>query len=98
MIFNILLFIMACTYWFYTGHDIPAYFGFALLLSLYSDKMYFSTLILCSMTITAVIYFFWIDYFSVDNDVLQFGTGIMYMLVVFMKAKRIFDNDQITLD
>lgn len=100
MIFNVLLFMIACIYWFYTGHDIPAYFGFLLLLSLVNDKLYFATLILCAMTITAVIYYFWIDFFAYkpDDDIFQHGTGIIYMLVVFIKAKRVFDNDEFLLD
>jgi len=95
-----MVFLMASVYWYFTGHSVPTYFGFILLLSLYNDRLYFATLVLCAMTISAVIYYFWLDFFAYQpgDEILQHGAGIIYMLVIFLKAKKVFNNDQLSLD
>ncbi|MCW8894216.1 MAG: hypothetical protein OQK48_00330 [Sulfurimonas sp.] len=100
MIFNIVVFLMAIIYWYLTGHIAPALFGIVLLLSLYNDELYFVTLILSAITVGAVIYYFWLDFFAskISGGILEFTPGIIYMLVIFLKAKIVFDNDNSSLD
>lgn len=100
MLLNLLVILMASTYWFYTGHSIPAFIGFTMLLTLYSEKLYFTTLVLSAVVVVSVIYYFWSDYvaYKAGEGVMQVGTGVLYMLVVLIKAKSVFDNDSFSLD
>ena len=101
MIFNIMIFIVASMYWFYSGHVIPAFLGYAfLLIYIYDDELYFTAYAAGILALISVIYFFYSDYVSFEsgNDALEFGMGIIYMLVILMKSKSIFDNDKVSLD
>lgn len=100
MLLNFLVIIVASTYWFYTGHSVPAFIGFAILLTLYNEKLYFTTLVLSAVAVASVVYYFWSDYlaFKEGEGVIEVGTGVIYMLVLLIKAKSVFDNDTFSLD
>ncbi|MCD6433237.1 MAG: hypothetical protein J7L21_04275 [Sulfurimonas sp.] len=99
MIFNIVFFITASTYWYMTGHYLPAIIGYVVLL-MFSEKLTFHTMLVASIGISSIIYYFWSDYFmyKAGDDVLQHGMGIIYMLLLYIKAKKIFDWDELALD
>jgi len=93
---NILVIIVAVMYGFFSGHIIPTALGIVFLAVFsYNDELYFPSLILAIVTIISIIYFFFYDnLFSKTGDAsLEFGTGILYMIVIFFKAKNIFDAD-----
>ena len=100
MIFNIMLFIVASVYWYVTGHFIPAIFGYAFIaVYMYDEELYFASYILGILALFSVIFFFYSDYFFRGSaESIGFAIGIIYMLVVLMKAKKIFDNDDLSLD
>ncbi len=101
MLLNLLVIIVASTYWFYTGHSVPAFIGFAMLLTLYNEKLYFTTLILSAVAVSSVVYYFWSDYLAFkagEAVIIEVGTGVIYMLVLLIKAKSVFDNDTFSLD
>lgn len=99
MIFNLMVLITASFYWYSTGHVVPAILGYILLL-MFQDKLAFSAILMAGAGISAVSYCFWLDYFAYQagDVVLHHGTGIIYILVLFIKAKKIFDNDEFSLD
>ena len=98
MIFNIIFFIMASVYLYYTGHAVPALIGIVILF-MYTEKLAFVALLTAGAAISSIIYYFFADFFAYEaGDVLQYGTGIMYMLVIWLKARRIFNNDEFGLD
>lgn len=99
MLLNILLIIVGSVYWYYTEHAIPLFIGFVLLASLYNDSLYFASLIISAVAISSIIYFFWADIYSyrVYEDTLHYGIGVIYMLVLFLKAKSIFNADRTSL-
>ncbi|MDO9266259.1 MAG: hypothetical protein Q7U00_04155 [Sulfurimonas sp.] len=99
MLLNILLIIVGSVYWYYTEHAVPLFIGLALLVSLYNDSLYFTSLIISAVAISSIIYFFWADIYSyrVSTNTLHYGIGIIYMLVLFLKAKSIFNADRTSL-
>lgn len=99
MIFNIIFFIMASIYWYSTGHVVPAVIGYMMLL-MFTEELSFIALLMAGVAISSVIYFYWADFFAykAGDNVLQHGAGIIYMLVIWLKARRIFNNDDFTLD
>ena len=101
MIFNIMVFIVASAYWYFSGHSIPAFLGYAfVLIYMYNSEYYFGAYMVGIITLFSVIYFFYSDYVSLEygRDTLEFGVGVLYMLVILMKSKSIFDNDVSSLD
>lgn len=99
MLLNILLIIVGSVYWYLTGHYIPAIIGLILIFSLYNDELYFASLVIAATAISSIIYFFWADIYSyrVYEDTLHYGIGVIYMLVLFLKAKSIFNADRTSL-
>lgn len=99
MIFNIMLFITASVYWYLTGHATPAVIGYILLL-MYTERLAFSAIMTAGAAISAVVYCFWLDFFAYQEGdaVFHHGIGIVYMLVLYIKAKKLFDNDELSLD
>ena len=96
MFLNILVFLVASTYWYFTGHYIPAILGFIfILLFLYSDELYFVSLITGLITLVSIIYFIFYDYnlYTGDENISQIGISILYMLVILFQSKSIFDAD-----
>lgn len=93
---NALILIVAGLYWYMTGHAVPAVLGgFFVLVYMYDEKLYLFADILAIITLILVIYFFISDYYFNDlsEDVMHFGSGILYMIVIYLKAKRIFNAD-----
>jgi hypothetical protein len=90
---------MASVYWYFTGHAVPALIGIVILF-MYTEKLAFGALLIAGAAISSIIYYFFSDFFAYESgdDVLQYGTGIMYMLVIWLKARRIFNNDEFGLD
>lgn len=99
MLLNISLLLVGSAYWYFTGHYIPALIGLILIASLYNDALYFVSLIIAATAISSIIYFFWIDIYAYagDRENLHYGIGVIYMLVLFLKAKSIFDADRTPL-
>lgn len=93
MVLNILTLVMAGLYWYVTGHSVPMYLGLALIVTLYNDELYFTSLVIAAVTIVAIIFYFWSDYFSykAGEEVLHTGTGAIYILVLFAKARVVFN-------
>jgi len=96
MLLNIFLFMTACLYWFYTGHGIPAFICFLMFITLYNDELYFVTLILSIVTIISIIFYFFFDFFVYGT--ISFGFGIFFMLLIYIKAKNVFNNDSFVFD
>ena len=59
MIFNIMLFVTAITYWYLTGHVTPAIIG-SLLPFMYTERLAFPAILTAGAAISAVIYCFWL--------------------------------------
>ena len=96
MFLNILVFVVASMYWYFSGHLIPAVLGYTFVaVFLYDEELYFISDVFGILALITVIYFFYSDYFFYkDGDgILHFGTGILYMLVIFFKSYNIFEND-----
>lgn len=98
MIFNFMLFVTATTYWYMTGHIAPVLIGYVALL-MFQEKLAFYAVLLLGIGISSIIYMFYFDY-SVGEVVRtsEYGIGVIYMLVLFVKAKRVFDWDDVSLD
>ncbi len=96
MLLNILIIMIGFFYWYLTEHTVPVYIGLALLVSLYSDSLYFVSLVISAIAISSIIYFFWADLYSfrVGEETLHYGVGVIYMLALFLKAKTIFNADR----
>ena len=96
MFLNILVIIVASMYWYFSGHYIPAILGYIFLgVFLYDDDLYFVSYIFGILALIAIIYFFYADYIAYQEGegVLHFGTGVLYMVVIFFKSFNIFEND-----
>lgn len=96
MLLNILIIMVGALYWYLTGHTVPVYIGLALLVSLYNDGLYFVSLVIAAIAISSIIYFFWADLYAygASEETLHYGIGVIYMLVLFLKAKSIFNADR----
>lgn len=93
---NLLIILVAILYWYMTGHIVPAVLGgFFVLVYMYDEKLYLFADILAILTLILVIYFFFWDYYfqEVNDGVTHFGSGILYMIVIYLKARRIFNAD-----
>ena len=99
MIFNFMLFITASVYWYMTGHALPAIIGYLVLL-MFHEKLAFYTIIMSGVGIGTIIYLFWLDYSTeqVSYATSEHGLGVIYMFVLLIKAKKIFDWDDMALD
>jgi len=96
MFLNILVFLVAATYWFITNHYIPALLGIVfILIYLYDDDFYFASLIMGVITLLSIIYFsFYTTAPSASgNDISQTGISVLYILVIFFQSKSVFNAD-----
>ncbi len=90
---NILVLFSAGTYWFATGHYIPAILGVLIVILYFVDATFaFLDLLLALGTLLLIIIFFFIDYFYYDenSNFAQFGFSVLYMGVIFFKSRSIF--------
>lgn len=96
MLLNLLVIIAGTLYWYFTGHSVPVFIGLIMLVSLYSDSLYFVSLLIAAVAISSIIYFFWVDLYSykTGEEAFQKSIGAIYMIVLFIKAKTIFNADK----
>ena len=98
MIFNIMFLITASLYWYFTGHVLPVFIG-TVVLFLYTEKLAFAGIVIGGFTILSIIYYFFVDFFTYDNgETLNYGIGVIYMLIVYIKVRKLFNNDDLALD
>ena len=93
---NILVFISASWYLFTTGHYFPALLGYLfVIVYMFDEKFYLISDILAAIALLSIIFFFFKDYYFVDTsgDAMSFGSGIIYMFVIYFKLRAIFDPD-----
>ena len=93
---DVLLVLVASVYWYITGHYIPVISGFIfLLIFLYADELYFVSLITGAITLIIIIFFIFYDYnlYKDETTISQVGINVLYMLVVFLKSRSIFNAD-----
>ncbi|MEN8302783.1 MAG: hypothetical protein ABFQ64_01765 [Campylobacterota bacterium] len=96
MFLNILVALVATTYWYVTGHYLPAILGYIfILLFLYADELYFVSLVVGVITLITIIYFIFSDYnlYNDEDAISQIGVSILYMLVIFFQSREIFNAD-----
>lgn len=93
---DILVVIVAVTYWYITGHYVPSILGVVfLLIYLYADELYFVALIMGVITLLSIIFLIFYDNSlqSDENAISEVGIGSLYMLVIFLKSRSIFNAD-----
>lgn len=93
---NALILLVAILYWYMTGHILPAVLGgLFVLVYMYDEKLYLVADALAIVSLISVIYFFFSDYYfnEVDEGMMHLGSGILYMIVIYLKARRIFNAD-----
>lgn len=91
---NMLLVVLASAYWFTTGHMIPAILGYLIMILYFFDETFgFLDMIVTIVTLLLMIYFFFVDYayYKEGQNFAQFGFSVMYMLVLYFKARSIFN-------
>jgi hypothetical protein len=95
MIFNIMLFITASLYWYVTDHATPAIMGYILLL-IFIERFSFFAILTAGATILAVVYYLWSD--LSNDETLRYAIEIIYIIVLYIKAIKLFNNDELSLD
>jgi len=93
---DFLLVLVGITYWYITGHYVPLVLSLIfLLIYLYADELYFVSLIMGIVTLISIIFFIFYDYnlYSDENMISQVGISSLLMLVIFLKARSIFNAD-----
>jgi len=93
---NILVFLTASLYWVMSGHFLPAILGYIfVILYMYDEKLYFISDIVAILALFGVIIFFYIDYtqYKEPDSMVNFGVGVLYMIVIYLKTRAIFNND-----
>jgi len=93
---NLLVLMVSTLYWYISGHYVASLLGYLLVLEyLYSEKSYMLSYAIAIVTLIAIITFFFLDYYNYkDGDgVLHFGTGILYMIVIYLKSRAIFNAE-----
>ena len=96
MFLNMLVFLVASTYWYITGHYIPAILGYIfILVFLYADELYFASLIVGVFTLLSIIYFsfYTTNSYTDGSNISQTGISVLYILVIFFQSKSIFNAD-----
>lgn len=93
---NIMLVATMVFYWYTTHHIVPAVMGvFIILIYLYDEKLYFISLLMAVLTLVTLIYLLFYDYLdhSPDAGVVHFGSSVLFMIVIAIKSKEIFEAD-----
>ncbi|RLA79626.1 MAG: hypothetical protein DRG78_12585 [Epsilonproteobacteria bacterium] len=93
---DLLVVLVASTYWYITGHYTPPILGFVfLLIFLSADKFYFVSLVMGIITLLSIILFIFLDnyFFRDETAVSQVGISVLYILVIYLKARSIFNAD-----
>ena len=93
---DILVFFVASVYWYMTGHAAAAILGYIFVsIFIYSDKFYFVSLVMAIITLITIIFFIFYDYnlYKEGNAISEVGISSLYMLVIFLKSRSIFNAD-----
>ena len=96
MFLNMLILVIASTYWYITGHYIPSLLGVIfILIYLYAEELYFASLIMGVFTLLSIIYFsfYTTNAYTDGSDISQTGISVLYILVIFFQSKSIFNAD-----
>ena len=96
MFLDILVFFVASVYWYMTGHEVAAILGYVFVsIFIYSDELYFVSLIMGVVTLIAIIFFIFYDYnlYQEENAISEVGISSIYMFVIFLKSRSIFNAD-----
>ena len=96
MFLDILLFLVGTLYWYMTGHAVAAILGYVfVLVFLYSDKLYFVSMLMGMVTLIAIIFFIFYDYnlYQEEGRISEVGICTLYMIVIFLKSRSIFNAD-----
>lgn len=78
------------------GHMVPAVLGYVFVfLYMLDERLYLLSDLLAIVTLLMIPLYFYLDYYEYNVDVnnIHFGIGVIYMLVIYFKARQIFDND-----
>ena len=93
---NMLVLFSGAGYWLVTGHYIPVALGVLIVILYFFDTTFaFVDLILSLITLLLIIIFFFIDYFYYEesSNFAQFGFSVLYMGVIYLKSRSIFNAD-----
>jgi len=93
---DILVFFVASVYWYMTGHAAAAILGYLFVsMFIFSEKLYFVSLIMGLITLMAIIFFIFYDnyLFQDRNAISEIGISTLYMIVIFLKSRSIFNAD-----
>ena len=96
MFLDILVFVVASVYWYMTGHEVAAILGYVFIsIFIYSDELYFVSLVMGVVTLIAIIFFIFYDYnlYQEENAISEVGIASIYMFVIFLKSRSIFNAD-----
>ena len=96
MFLDILVFFVASVYWYMTGHEVAAILGYVFVsIFIYSDELYFVSLVMGVVTLIAIIFFIFYDYnlYQEENAISEVGIASIYMFVIFLKSRSIFNAD-----
>ncbi|MFT7860266.1 MAG: hypothetical protein ABXS93_04940 [Sulfurimonas sp.] len=79
-----------------SGHMIPALLGYLFVLFyMLDERLYLLSDLLAIVTLLMVPGYLYYDYYYLDvsyeHD--HFGMGVIYMFVIYFKARQIFEND-----
>ena len=96
MFLDILVFFVASVYWYMTGHEVAAILGYvSVSIFIYSDELYFVSLVMGVVTLISIIFFIFYDYnlYQEENAISEVGIASIYMFVIFLKSRSIFNAD-----
>jgi len=93
---NLLLLLTAIFYWYTSSHLVPSLLGVIfMLIYIYDEKLYLLSFLVAILALISVIFFFLTQYieYTDGDDMTQFAVGALYMIVIGIKSKEIFDAD-----
>ena len=93
---NVLVLISGSLYWLMSGHMIPAVLGYLfVMLYMLDERLYLLSDILAIITFLIMLGYLYHDFYYLDISYkdTHFGAGLIYMFVIYLKARQIFDND-----
>lgn len=93
---NFLVVISGSLYWLMSGHMVPAVLGYTfVLLYILDERLYLLSDLLAIVTLLMVPAYLYYDYYylNVNYEHNHLGIGVIYMFVIYFKARQIFEND-----
>lgn len=89
---DILVVLVGFIYGVMTGHYVPLILGAVFIaVYLYSDKLYFFSLIMGIITLLSIIFFIFYD--NDASAISEVGISTLYMLMIFLKSRSIFNAE-----